>query len=72
MTEPGYMVVLTEHDSGWGSKVFHAKKYSTYTEAKMHADEVNAENDKPSAPDYYITAEIITDPEMFQYYEKYM
>jgi hypothetical protein len=72
MNNPGYMVILTEYESGWGSRVFDAKIYPSYQDALNRVKEVNAENDKPTAPDYYITADLISDPALFDNYKRFL
>jgi len=67
-----YLVVLREYERGWGSKDFHAKQFTEYSDAKAYYTEVNSRNTAPSAPDYYIQARIETDPENFNTYERYL
>jgi hypothetical protein len=67
-----YLVVLREYERGYGSKDFHAEEYAQYSEAKAFCDLVNSENTASTAPDYYIQARIITNPEEFGQYERYL
>lgn len=67
-----YMVILREHEGGWGSKDFHAFGFKTIQEAEAKEKEVNDKNNLPSAPDYYIKARIETDPRIFYQYERLM
>ena len=64
-----YLVVLSEYERGWGSKDFVAHEYEEYAPAKAYADSVNAENNLPVVPDYYINARVVTNPEEFKQYE---
>lgn len=64
-----YLVVLREYERGWGSKDFVAHEYTDYESAKAYADSVNAENNLPVAPDYYINARVVTNPEEIKNYE---
>lgn len=65
-----YLVVLREYERGWGSKDFVAREYSTLEEATAYSTSVNAENNLPTVPDYYINARIVSDPEEFSQYER--
>ena len=67
-----FLVVLREHERGWGQKDFHADGFETLVEAEKSCYEVNSQNTAPNAPDYYIQARIITDPREFHLYESYM
>ena len=54
-----YRVHYTEYERGWGSRPDGHKDFEgsdALTEAKKHADEFNAQNTAPSAPDWYMTA----------------
>lgn len=51
-------VVLWEHERGWGSKPFHKEYFDSITEAEKYANDVNSKNTSPTAPDYYIRAEV--------------
>lgn len=52
---PGiWRVYLTEHERGWGSRVFMHRDFKTEAEALKYMKEENAKNTATSAPDYYI------------------
>lgn len=53
-----YLVEETEHDSWSGPKVIDKIEYTSKAQAEAHVRRVNGKNTLPSAPDYYITAEI--------------
>lgn len=67
-TNNRYLVVLREYERGWGSKDFTACEFSELEEATAYATSVNAENNLPVVPDYYITARVITNPAEFENY----
>lgn len=71
LPEPAAVVVLTEHERGWGAKPFDATPYYTVADAERRVKEVNSHNNLPSAPDYYITADMTTDPSEFARYERF-
>lgn len=64
------LVVYTEYERGWGSKEFLAVEYDNLEDAKKTALEENSKNNLPVAPDYYIVARVVSDPEQFHHYEK--
>lgn len=64
-----FMVILTEHERGWGAKPFHAEEFDDLAAAEAYEKQVNGENTLPTAPDYYITARIETDPRKFAGYK---
>ena len=51
-------VTLTEYERGWGSKAIHTQYFDNISEAEAYANEVNSKNTAPTAPDYYIQAEV--------------
>lgn len=63
------MVVLREYERGWGSKDFTASEFTNFESATAYANSVNAENNLPVVPDYYINARVITNPAEFVQYE---
>lgn len=65
-----YMVVLREYERGWGSNDFVAHEYEDRDSAVAYVSSVNAENNLPTVPDYYITARLIEDPAEFKHYER--
>ena len=52
-------VEVIERERGWGSKVLETRYFKYLSQAKRFADSVNKKNTSPTAPDYYIQAEII-------------
>ena len=67
---PAAIVVLTEYERGWGSKDFDATPYYDLAAAKARVEDVLSKNTASSAPDYYIVASLVTDPESFSKYER--
>lgn len=54
-------VIIREYERGWGSSVIDMVTFDSYTEAKALVDSVNSKNTSPTAPDYYIQAEMTID-----------
>lgn len=54
------MVIYREFERGWGNKVDGATLADSEAEARIIANECNAKNTSPTAPDYYVQAEVIT------------
>lgn len=54
-----HLVVQTEYERGWGSKDFVATEYDNESAAKDKVAELNAENNLPTTPDYYIHARYV-------------
>ena len=67
-----YLVVLREHERGWGASDFAVHEFETFKEAKADEADINSENTAPTAPDYYIQARVITNPDEFHYYERFL
>lgn len=51
-----HLVLLTEYERGWGSKIIARHYFKTHLDAESYVNEVNSENTSPTAPDYYIQA----------------
>ena len=51
-----YMVVLTEHERGWGQREYHREYFDTLEAAMEYSVETNAKNNLPYVPDWYVTA----------------
>ena len=51
-----FMVILTEHERGWGQKPFHTEYFDSMKEAKAYSTNENAQNNLPEVPDWYVTA----------------
>ena len=52
------MVIVTEYERGWGSKVIDTFYFSNDAKAIKYRDEVNSKNTAAVAPDWYISAEL--------------
>jgi hypothetical protein len=70
MTTPHYIVVETEYERGWGSRDLCAKEFDCVNAAQLYVRSVNAQNTQNTAPDWYIAARLISDPQEIQYYKK--
>lgn len=66
---PEAVVILTEYERGWGSKIFHSTPFYSLDAANAYVEKVNCENKPGPVPDYYIIAELILDPSKFSQYE---
>ncbi len=51
-----YRIKFTEYESGWGSKDFYGPESFFFDVLVQNYKECNLENDLPTAPDYYCTA----------------
>lgn len=60
-----------EHDSWSGPKVLSVQKYDSKEEADGVAHSINSQNTAKVVPDYYITAEVVTDISVSEY-EKFI
>lgn len=70
LPSPVALVVLREYERGWGSKDFDAQPFYDRAAAEARVKEVNDNNDELYAPDYYIVASLVTEPESFSRYER--
>ena len=52
-----YRVTLWESERGWGRRVFMDIDFEDLAAAQAKAREVNAENNLPQVPDYYVFAD---------------
>lgn len=55
--QKSYRVDLIESERGWGSKIDETKYFDSEESAKEFCVEFNKQNDKDSAPDWYMYAE---------------
>lgn len=56
-----HLVLLTEYERGWGSKIIARHYFKTNLDAESYVNEVNevnSENTSPTAPGYYIASYI--------------
>lgn len=57
---PTYKVVLTEHERGWGQKLWDEKYFDNEQEAREWAKNYNrTHNTESAAPDWYVVAEYV-------------
>lgn len=54
-----HVVYVIEYERGWGSKVDEVKEFDSKKEAVDFVNNFNAENDLPSVPDWYMTAQYV-------------
>ena len=59
MDKAQYKVEVIARERGWGSEVLQTKYFKYLSQAKRFAHSVNKKNISPTAPDYYIQAEIL-------------
>lgn len=58
-----YVVDIIESERGWGQSLDSTKRFSSLTEANKFVKEFNAENNKPTVPDWYMRA---TEPRLVE------
>jgi hypothetical protein len=51
-------VVIIEAERGWGSRVDEVKMFPTRAAAEKFCRDYNADNNKPTVPDWYMVARI--------------
>ncbi len=54
-----YLVDLVEHDSWSGPKTIETKEFTDKSKADAYIAEIHSHNTAPSAPEYYLTAELV-------------
>lgn len=52
-------VAIIESERGWGRKVDEIKTFATLSEAQTFIEEYNSYNTSPTAPDWYMQAELM-------------
>ena len=52
-------VNIIESERGWGSKIDEVKEFETLELAEAFCTEFNAQNTEPTAPDWYMRAEVV-------------
>lgn len=53
-----FRVELTEHELGWGSKLWDTLHFDNESEARQYAKDYNAKNNNAiRVPDWYVVAE---------------
>jgi glutaredoxin-related protein len=52
-------VAIIESERGWGRKIDDVKEFDTMEEAETFIKEYNSYNTSPTAPDWYMQAELI-------------
>lgn len=62
------LVVLTEHERGYGQREYHAVMFESLSDAEKYQVDINNGNYNPEC---YITAHIETDPRKFDRYKRF-
>lgn len=52
-------VLIIESERGWGRKVDSTREFPTRAEAEAFVTDFNKSNTSPTAPDWYMQAEIV-------------
>lgn len=63
------LVILTEHERGYGQREYHAVEFDCLSDAEIYQKKINADNYDPEC---YITAHIVTDPRKFDLYKRFL
>ena len=54
-----YKVELIESERGWGQRVDEVRKFTTRKEAVAFIKQFNAQNNKPTVPNWYMYARAV-------------
>lgn len=63
------LVILTEHESGYGQREYHAVEFDSLSDAEKYVEVVHANNNNH---DCYIRARVETDPRKFDQYKRFL
>lgn len=59
MSAKKIQVAIIESERGWGQRVDEIRKFNTRKAAEAFVRKYNAQNDKPTVPDWYMYARIV-------------